>query len=558
MFKRKWQKLITAISVSALAVGMMACGSKGDAPESAASDTGGVVQESVVSEDGTTTSATEETVYPDYSNGFESTVTLQIPVFDRAYEGWNVTDNYYTNWVQTEFGDKYNIDVEFVAISRSSQVQDYMQLLASGQAPDIIFHYDMPQMLAYYQEASMQPIDLNEIAFYAPTYWEKMSNTIETYGQVEGENYFFFADRPDTSDNYITVIRQDWLDAVGMEVPTNLEELNEVLMAWKEAGLGSGGGRLIMNSFTYDYPFRDFEMSEEEHALYSDLAVAAFTWEPTYKYLKNMNYQYNNELIDTEFYLNTDDASEQADFIAGNSGILRFFSSNNSTVIDSLLQNNPEAKLSYLPISALSPADCKPQTRAYWPFGMIMGINQDCTDEERTAVWMYLEWLIQPENLFFFQNGVENENYTIDEAGLPVAVENFAGESKLSPNNNKDYWCLVAEAVTYEDEETTREANMRLYAIPGYEDLLEAAYEEYDAIAEYRTPDALYNVVLDSLTEYKAELTEQWKTLYVECVMAPEEEFDAVYEAACQTYLDAGYQEILDEKQAAIDAGNYR
>ncbi len=379
------------------------------------------------------------------------------------------------------------------------------------------------------------------------------------YGQVGGENYFFFADRPDAAYNFMTVIRQDWLDAVNMEVPQNLEEMNEVLAAWKEAGLGNGGGRLISNSFIYDYPYRNFEMDEKEHALYSDLAVAAFTWEPTYRYLKNMNYQYNNGLIDTEFYLNTDDQSTQADFVAGHSGIFGFYSSNNSTIIESLLQNAPEAKLSYLPVSANAPADCKPQSRAYWPFGMIMGINQDCTDEERAAVWMYMEWLSQPENLFCFQNGIEGENYTLDEEGLPVVNTDYDGESKLSPNNNKDYWCLVAESVTYGDDEAkTYEANKRLWAIPGYEYLLDDSYSDYQAVAEYRTTDALFNVVLNSLNDYKAELTEQWKALYVKCVMASEADFDAVYEEACQTYLDAGYQEVLDEKQEAIDAGNYR
>ena len=39
--------------------------------------------------------------------------------------------------------------------------------------------------------------------------------------------------------------------------------------------------------------------------------------------------------------------------------------------------------------------------------------------------------------------------------------------------------------------------------------------------------------------------------------MAPEAEFEAVYQKACEDYLAAGYQTILDEKQAAISAGGY-
>ena len=61
-----------------------------------------------------------------------------------------------------------------------------------------------------------------------------------------------------------------------------------------------------------------------------------------------------------------------------------------------------------------------PQGRADWPFGLIMGINHESTEEERAAVWMYLEWMSQAENLMFLQNGVEGENYTLDSDGLPV------------------------------------------------------------------------------------------------------------------------------------------
>ena len=501
-------------------------------------------------------SANNEEEYTDYSNGFTNPVTIQIPVYDRAFENWDVKNNYYTRWIQKEFGDKYNINVEFTAIGRSTEVQDYTQMLAGGTAPDIIFHYDMPQALAYYSEGAMQELDLDEIKFYAPTYYGNVGETIEKYGKVDGENYFFFAERPE-ADNWVTLIRQDWIDAVGMDMPQSLEELNALLLAWKDAGLGHGGGSLVQNSFTHDYPFRDWPVDETERALYSDLSVAAFSWEPTYKFLKNLNYQYNNGLIDPEFYLNTDDASTQADFVSGKSGIYSTYLSKNSTVIQNLMINNPDAKLSVLDPKANVPEGGVPQARAYWPFGMIMGINHTTTAEERAAIWMYLDWLSQPENLFFLQNGPEGESFNFDEEGLAVPVEGYTGEAKLSNNLNKDYWCLVVEGVQYEDPELNRKANIKNWAPAGYEYLIEDAIKYYDEYKEYRTPDTLFSVVIESVADYKAELNDLWKELYVKCVMAPEDKFDQVYEDAKKDFLDAGYQEILDEKQEAIDAGNY-
>lgn len=496
--------------------------------------------------------------FPDYSKGFPEKVNLEIPVYERAFEGWNVSDNYYTKWVQKEFGDKYNVNVKFVPITRSSEVTDYEQLLASHKAPDIIFHYDMPQALAYSSEDVMQELNYDEIANYAPTYWKSMGDTIQQYGKVDGKNTFFFAARP-AVDNFTTLIRQDWVEKVGMKVEdlTSLEKTNEMLAKWKAAGLGTLGGALTQNNYIFSYAFRDWPIDPKQRALYSDLGVADLTSPAGEKWLRNLNYQVNNGLIDKEFYLRNDEAKVKAEFVAGKTGTFGFYLANNTDVIASTLTNNPDAKFAVLPPTALVPEGNKPQGRAYWPFGFIMGINYESSDMERAAVWMYLEWLSQPENLFFFQNGVEGQNYTLDADGIAVKNADFKGDSVLSQNNNKDYWALVTESAQYPDPAVTRKAYLRNWAPAGYEYLAEDTLKYYDQTAEFRTPDALYSVVLEKVNEYKADLNALFQELYVKVALAPTDKFDAEYKAAVQEYLDAGYQDILDEKQKAIDAGQF-
>lgn len=506
----------------------------------------------------TATAGSDEGSFADYSGGFPEKVTLEIPVYERAFEGWNVTDNYYTRWIQKEFGDKYNVTVKFVPITRSSEVTDYEQLLASHKAPDIIFHYDMPQALAYYGEDVMQPLNLDEIANYAPTYWNNMGETIKQYGKVDDKNIFFFAARP-TVDNFVTLIRKDWVEKVGMKMEdlTSLEKYNEMLVKWKEAGLGVAPENLKKNNYNFNYAFRDWPINEKERALYSDLSVADLTTKATEAYLRNLNYQYNNGLIDKEFYLRDDDNKIKAEFVAGKTGSYGFYLASNTDVLTATLQNNPGAEFAVLDGQALVPEGLKPQGRAYWPFGFIMGINYESTDMERAAVWMYLEWMSQPENLFVMQNGIEGQNFTLDADGIAVKNADFAGESVLSQNNNKDYWALVIESAQYADPAVTRKAYLRNWAPVGYEYLAEDLLTYYDKYAEYRTPDALYSVVLEKVNEYKADLNSLFQELYVKCAIAPADQFDATYEAAKKTYLNAGYQEILDEKQKAIDAGKY-
>ncbi|QSF44276.1 type 2 periplasmic-binding domain-containing protein [Paenibacillus tianjinensis] len=495
----------------------------------------------------------------DYSKGFKEKVSLDIPVYERAFEGWNVSDNYYTRWVQKEFGDKYNIQVNYVPITRKGEVTDFEQLLASHKAPDIIFHYDMPQALTYYGEDVMQPLDYAEIEKYAPTYWKNMGETIKQYGVVDDKNIFFFAARPE-ADNFVNVIRKDWVEKVGMKVEdlTSLEKYNEMLVKWKEAGLGVTGGSLIQHSFNFNYAFRDWPVDAKYRALYSDLSVGDLTTVETERYLRNLNYQYNNGLIDKEFYLRNDENKVKSEFVAGKTGSYGFYLTNNTDVFAATLVNNPDAEFAVVPPFAGVPEGLKPQGRAYWPFGFIMGINYESTPEERAAVWMYLEWLSQPENLFKFQNGIEGENYTLDAEGIALKNPDYKGESVLSQNNNKDYWGLVTEIAQYQDEAKTLKANLRNWAPAGYEALADDLVKYYDETAEFRTPDALFTVVLDKVNEYKTDLDTLFQELYVKIALAPEAEFDATYEAAKKTYLEAGYQEILDEKQAAIDAGKFR
>ena len=549
--KRAAAIVMAAAMTTTLLAGCGGSGSSAAASESAESTT------SEASSEASTGEAAASGSYTDYSAGFPERVTIQIPVYDRGFENWNVADNYYTQWVQQEFGEKYNGEVEYVAISRSNEVTDYMQMIAAGTAPDIIMHYDMPQAVSYYDEGAMQDIDYDELAFYAPTYWAKMQETIETYGTIDDHQAFIFAERDPYYYNWVTLIRKDWCDQVGMEVPTTWEELQEVLAAWQEAGLGTYNHELIIGSFTYFYPWIEEGTTDEELALYLDLNVAPFTWSATENYLRAFNEMYNAGTLDPNFYLTTDDAMEKGKFVSGECGTYSFYMSNGTDVFTSLLANDPDAEVAILNSTPSIVAEgYTPYYYEYPSYGMIMGINSQSTDEERAAVYMFLEWLSQPENLTYMQYGVEGETYTVGEDGINTLVADYTGEAALSQNQNKDYWCLVVESITYGDEEMDLTANKSLLAPAGYEDLIQQSYDMCKANEDAGLISPIFTSVVESSADYTADLKALWQEAYVACITAAPEDFDATYEEYCQEYLDAGYQDILDEKQELIDAGS--
>lgn len=551
---KAWKRAAAFGMAAAMTAGLLAgCGKKEEVSASTKAAETGKTEESKAGE----STAENSKDYQDYSAGFPENVTIKIPVYDRGFEGWDPVNNYYTSWIQKEFGDKYNVTVQYVAINRQNEVADYMQMIAAGNAPDIIYHYDMPQAVNYCSEGAMQELDLDEIKYYAPDYYKKVGDIIDTYGKLDGKNMFYFAERNAIYYNWVTLIRQDWLDQVSMDMPTTREELDTVAKAWKEAGLGTIGDNIKNKSYTYEYPFIGPSADKKDLNLYLDLNVAPLTWSATKSYLKTMNQEYNDGILDPEFYLNADDAAWKADFVAGNVGTYSFYISANTDAISSLKANNPDAEVSVMSPTAQVPADSHAYFYKYPPYGMVMGINSKTSDEQRAAIWMFLNWMDQSDNLFYLQNGIEGQNYTLDQDGIAIPAAGFEGESKLSNNNNKDYWCLVTELADYGDEEKNLKANIRNFAPEGYEDLIKQSYEYTKAVEQYGLVSPIFTQSISSTSEYAADLTAMWQEFYVDMVTCKPEELDAKYEEYCKEYLDNGYQDILDEKQAMIDSGNY-
>ena len=61
--------------------------------------------------------------------------------------------------------------------------------------------------------------------------------------------------------------------------------------------------------------------------------------------------------------------------------------------------------------------------------------------------------------------------------------------------------------------------------------------------------DYIFNKPISSLTTLGESLKSKWQVIQVDLINCKPEEFDAKYEAACKDYLDAGYQQVLDEKK---------
>lgn len=191
----------------------------------------------------------------------------------------------------------------------------------------------------------------------------------------------------------------------------------------------------------------------------------------------------------------------------------------------------------------------------YPSYGMIMGINANATAEERAATYMFLDWMSQPDNLKYLQYGEEGKTYNVVD-GINVYNTDYTGDDKLSNNNNKDYWCLVQEVQHYGDEAADLQANKTTLAPAGYDWVVQDAYDLQKKGESGGIITPIFSKAVQATTEYSADLNSLWQEAYVDCVTCSPDEFESKYEEYCQEYLDAGYQEILDEKASLIADGN--
>lgn len=569
---KKHIRLLALALASIMTAGIFAScnsGDGGNSDSSASNSESSVSSTAPESEDSEEDSSDSE---PDAAGTgvFDSEVTLRVPVYDRGIEGVpNVSDNYWTNWIQENFGDKNNIKVEFVPITRSDVMTDYALLASSKNLPTILMEYDYPRLAQWAADGYLATFDMDEFAGTAPNYHQVMvDNDLLNFSQMNGETYFALAQRPnwDTAFTYMQFVRMDWLKEIGYDhIPLTGGDYDDYIAAMtkiKEAGLAEHpmGGEMLVAGIDQNYGFREFPENEEEWAMYSPVSIPALGWKPNYELVKRANAEFNAGLSNPEYYI-TDAESAKAAFINGETYKYGGYLSGTMDWLNSFYEQNPDAELAIEPIPTEDNEKygTTPLYRADNPFGMIVGFSSTATEDEIKAAWMYMEWMIDKDVMYEMQWGVEGENFEINaETNLPESFAEYEGEYKQGYNNNKDYWCISIES---RDAGTPEEmiANIVPTGLP--QDFTQGVVDYYHQKVEladkgYASNDTLFSVILDSEVEYGTALVELYKEYRDTLTMCSPEEFDTLYEDLAQKYLDQGFQQVIDERKAAYEAGN--
>ena len=490
--------------------------------------------------------------------------TLRVEMYDRSIAGFNVEDCWQLHYIQENFGDPNHIKVEWVSVSRWEEGEILSRQLAGQTAPDICMTYGTDLLQQYIDMGGIMPLD-DLLAEYGQDIIEFLGEGVLQYGEFDagnGKEQYYLPARRIVVATQSMYIRQDWLDQLNMAMPTNVEELYEYLKAVKENNLG-GDPTIPYSSDLYSAdPFYGWIYQLDAFMDYSQ--VTEEDWVSYHKFhyllpgakeaLRWMNKFFNEGLVTDYFGIENSDQTK-SDRVTGHDG---FWIGNwdapwrmeDSYQID-LDKNVPGAY--FVACDPFKPEAGTTPHETYTAAGQAIFIPGWVSEDVAIAAIKYLNWMIQPENLFALQNGEKGYTYTTtDENGIPTDMKNINDVDDAYKIHATD-GAPLCNGYFYGSDELNYAATA--LGFPGYEDrvtdsLVVSNDGAYEPISFTRT--------IQSRIDYGTTVISKEAELLVQVVTCKPEEFDAKWDEYTKAILDVGGQQIIDEQREAYQEGAYR
>ena len=498
---------------------------------------------------------------------FTETRHITVEIYNRNNDGGtDPTNNVWTEYLKKEMLEKYNVEVEYVSVGRWTETDDIAQLMADKQAPDISYTYGANTIISY---ANMVDENGNpgviDLAPYLEEYKDYIGNVVALLG---GEDNLYYDKDPATgavwmiegvradTSRITTFIRKDWLDKLGLGLPTTEEEFYNALVAFRdnaETLLGENADKMIPYSTSTDIGWRNDLMSISKVAEdIDDATLFVYGYDdrhllvPGYKEgIRVLNKWYNEGLVWKDFGLYTDSTVEDDNMKAGYVGAFMhnwdYPFRNGEDCINLNLQRNVGEDAMFVPI------DCFQNdagiTRKY--MGAAVGSDRKIflpsTNKEPVASLLYIDFISSPETIKFLQTGEEGVNFTMTEDGA-YQILPATGDWVKNSGNNIDY-TMTCNGL-YLGEATGATTALSYPGIPA--EIVIQANEFGKNNGRY---PAHYNVgTIESETEVGTSLTEKRDELLTKSVTASVEDFDSVYDSIMADYMNMGGEEIIDER----------
>jgi putative aldouronate transport system substrate-binding protein len=547
--KRKWLSLLLACIMVFSVLG----GCKAKTEEPAISEQETATTAPTKAPEAEATAAPTEEAKPEYSE-------ITVEVFDRGTDGGKTdpTNNYYTDWIKQKVLEDLNIGVTFVAVSRWEEIDQLNNLMASGTAPDVCLTYS-GDLIANYRDlggladlASYVDILLPDLkAFLGPDQALPGRDLIMRNVNNETGQLFYISARRMNTASMNTFIRKDWLDKLGLPLPTTPQEFYDALVAFKTQDPGGvGKEKVVPFTMTSDVQWRagtlldsfiDPSISKKDR--WVNTVIDRYFLLPGYKEgARFLNKMYNDGLVDTQFALYNDDTDSDNLIKSGMVGafIHNWDQAYRETpgLLRDLKVNVPEAEI--VTIDPFKNSAGVTEKRLYDAAGVNIFIPASSKNIE--GALRYLNWLAQFENRYYLQIGDEGVTHEMVD-GVPKMIA-ATNEKIMNSPQNIDY-TIIMNGLDIDDESKQAQALAQSYTVE-----TQLIVDAYSNSMKNGRPATIIPVQLSAAGPYTQTLTDMGKTLMAEAVTCSPADFDKVWDGNIQEWLAAGAQAVIDERAA--------
>ena len=533
-----------------LSTALIGCGSKTSSVDTDSNKNSSESSQETNQESEETTSGASK-YQTTYGSKMFDNVTITVELFDRsnAPDGSTITDNRWTKYVQEEM-QKVGINIEFVPVPRWDEVTKMQTMIASQTAPDITLTYSYPYAEDYLKQGGVW--DLSEFVD-----GEDQAQNLKAYlgedvldigRNSDNQLYGIIARRATTAKSNL-FLRKDWLDALGLEIPTTPDEYYNVVEQMVKNN-PDGRNDVIGAAFWNSWNIRMAFMKNAGDPLALNIAgpedaIQEYYDEGLRDYYRFMNKMYNNGLLNKEYYALSEDQFKSyivtgavASYEAGvnhNVDVMR------GSLLKTLQENIPEADLVSIP-PLKNVNDGKQYSAAYSSGGLIAFCPKTASEETVEACVTYLDWMCTKDGGFTIYHGFEGEHFDYDADGVPVvkdatynATDKDWIRADLFITGNQGYFATVDDFNAC----TAKEA-------PGYEDHVISNYE--NALTGIVNSDSSYTP--PSASDLMTDINLVKDEYQVKCITCSEDDFEKTYDEYMEELKKAGAQTIVDERAA--------
>lgn len=342
--------------------------------------------------------------------------------------------------------EKTGYKVQYDMLPQDKWAEKLNLIMSSGEAYDIVTSYnDMALYSDYAQKGAL--VDLTPlIDEFGPNIKAAIKPESMEALKVNGKLYAI----PVTVTydiNSSILIRTDWLDKLGLSMPTTTEELTNVLTQFKEKDPGGNGDRNVPLTIKGDQSMIDnlvgaFGISNTWNDV--DGKLVPRVMDPAFKdYVAYVGNLYEKGLIDREFVANKD-ATAKEKFASGVAGAIVVHWADIPAISDSLAKTKPEAKFAFVP--ALKGPNGEAGFAANAGFDRLTFIPKASKHPEDAIKW--INESLEPETFKNMAIGVEGTHYKVVDGAYEPIQPIFTDERNLANNymagtdeeNYPQYW----------------------------------------------------------------------------------------------------------------------